>query len=334
MENNKIYKYSSSPHIKKPRTTKEIMIHVCIALLPSAIMGVVFFGLNALLLILISLLSAVFFEFIYYLIAGKTIKEVAKQFDFTSCVTGLLISLVIGSQTPWYVPIFANAFAIIVVKLIFGGTGNNLVNPAITGRIFAFMSFTAVMAGGWIAPSIGSLFGGSSVNPTTGATILTDMLSNNSLPTLSNLDLFLGTGVYGCIGETSKLALLIGAIYLAILGIINIGYPIIYIVVTGLFTVCLNGFNFAFFLPSILSGGLILGAFFMATDYTTTPNTTLGNIVYFTLLGLLTAGLRQATGIEVVSFAILFMNILLPLIEKMFIRKPFGYIKEEQGGKK
>ncbi len=331
---NKVLKYSSSPHIKKPRTTKQIMLHVCIALLPSAVMGVVFFGLNALWLILISVASAILSEFIFYLIAGKSIKEIAKQFDFSSLVTGLLIGLVIGSQTPLYVPIFANAFAIIVVKLLFGGTGNNLVNPAVTGRIFAFMSFTAVMAGGWIAPSILSLTGESSISATTGATVLTDLLSNKTLPNLSTLDLFLGTGVYGCIGETCKLALLVGAIYLAVLGIINIGYPIIYIVVTGLFTVCLNGFDFAYFLPSILSGGLILGAFFMATDYTTTPNTTLGNIVYFALLGLLTAILRQATGIEVVSFAILFMNILLPLIEKIFINKPFGFVKEDKGGNK
>lgn len=326
----KIYSYSSSPHVKASTTTKKIMIHVCIALMPACIMGIVFFGLKALLLIAISLFSAVLSEFVYELIAGKKICEIARKFDFTSCVTGLLIALSIGSQTPWYVPILASMFAIIVVKMLFGGTGKNLVNPAVTGRIFAFMSFTSVMASGWVAPAIGSIVGAPSLNPTTGATTLTDIFTNGILPSLSNWDLFLGTGLSGCIGETCKLALIVGGIYLAVLGIINIGYPIIYIAVTGLLTVALNGFEFAYFLPSILSGGLILGAIFMATDYTTTPNTTLGNIIYFALLGIVTAILRKATGIEVVSFVILLMNLFVPLIDKFIITKPFGYKKNKK----
>lgn len=326
----KIYSYSSSPHVKASTTTKKIMIHVCIALMPACIMGIVFFGLKALLLIAISLFSAVLSEFVYELIAGKKPCEIAKKFDFTSCVTGLLIALSIGSQTPWYVPILASMFAIIVVKMLFGGTGKNLVNPAVTGRIFAFMSFTSVMASGWVAPAIGSIVSAPSLNPTTGATTLTDIFTNGIFPSLSNWDLFLGTGLSGCIGETCKLALIVGGIYLAVLGIINIGYPIIYIAVTGLLTVALNNFEFAYFLPSILSGGLILGAIFMATDYTTTPNTTLGNIIYFALLGIVTAILRKATGIEVVSFVILLMNLFVPLIDKFIITKPFGYKKNKK----
>lgn len=326
----KLFTFSSSPHVKARRTTKHIMIDVCIALAPAVIMGIIYFGLNALLLISTALLSAVASEFVYLLICGKTFKEILKQFDFTSCVTGLLIGLSIGSQTPVYVPIFASVFAIIVVKMLFGGTGKNLVNPAVTGRIFAFISFTSVMAGGWIAPSIGSLVGGNSINVDTGATVLTSMLSNNVLPSLSNIDLLLGTGLSGCIGETCKAALILGGIYLALRGVINIGYPVIYVAVAGLFTVALNGFDFAYFLPSILSGGLILGAIFMATDYTTTPNTTLGNIIYFVLLGLVTAGLRQATGIEVVSFVILLLNLFVPLIDKFVITKPFGYFKKQK----
>lgn len=333
----KIYSYSSSPHVKASTTTKKIMIHVCIALMPACIMGIVFFGLKALLLIAISLFSAVLSEFVYELIAGKKICEIARKFDFTSCVTGLLIALSIGSQTPWYVPFLASMFAIIVVKMLFGGTGKNLVNPAVTGRVFAFMSFQGVMVSGWILPSILSLSGATVV---TGATVLTGLprdnvfglldINNPTLPTLSNLDLFLGTGLSGCIGETCKLALIVGGIYLAVLGIINIGYPIIYIAVTGLLTVALNNFEFAYFLPSILSGGLILGAIFMATDYTTTPNTTLGNIIYFALLGIVTAILRKATGIEVVSFVILLMNLFVPLIDKFIITKPFGYKKNKK----
>lgn len=335
MAENKALIFSASPHVKAPRTTRTIMMHVCIALLPACIMGIIYFGLSALLLLVVSVLSAILSEFVYLLITGKNFKQFLKQFDCSSCVTGLLIAMCMGSQTPVYAPILANVFAIIVVKMLFGGTGKNLVNPAITGRIFAFMSFTALMAGGWVLPSIASISGGTSLSPTTGATVLTGLYDGTGLPTLSNVDLLLGTGLAGCLGETCKLALIVGGIYLAVIGIINIGLPIIYIAVTGLFTVALNGFNFAYFLPSILSGGLILGALFMATDYTTTPNTLLGNLIYFTMLGLLTAGLRQATGIETVSFVILLMNLTVPLIDKFIINKPFGFVKEkkDKGGR-
>ncbi len=324
--------YSPSPHLKSSRTTKGIMARVCIALLPTCIAGVIFFGVKALLILLVSTLTAIISEYIYLAIQRKSFNEFIKKFDFTSCVTGMLVGLSIGSQTPLYVPVFASAFAIIVVKMIFGGTGNNLVNPAIAGRIFAFMSFTAVMAGNWLQPSISAIFGGNSVDLTTGATILTNILSsgNSSECTFSVIDLFLGTGVAGCIGETCKLAIIIGAIYLAFSKIINIIYPLIYIVVTGLFSVILNGFDFTLFLPTILTGGLMLGAFFMATDYTTTPNTSLGNVIYFVALGLVTAGLRMATQIEVVSFAILLMNLIVPLIDKFIINKPFGFKKDKK----
>ncbi len=316
MQNN--LTYSHSPHRKAPRTTRQIMLHVCIALIPAIVMSIVYFGLNAFLLILVSVVSAVLSEGVYLLIAKKSAKEIVKQFDCSTCVTGLLVALSMGSQTPIYVPALASAFAIIVVKMIFGGTGKNLVNPAVTGRIFAFMSFTALMAGGWVTPLTHS--------PTTGATVLTNMLENGGV-SLSNVELLLGNNLVGCMGETCKVALIVGGIYLAVLGIINVLYPIIYIGVTGLLAVCLNGFDFVYFLPSILSGGLMFGAIFMATDYTTTPNTLLGNIIYFTLLGVITAVLRYFTKMEVVSFAILLMNLLVPLIDKFIFPKPFGYKK-------
>lgn len=325
MPENKLYVYSSSPHVKAPRTTKNIMIHVCIALLPAVVMGIVLFGYLAALIIGLALISAVASEFIYLLIVGKTFKQILKEFDFTSCVTGLLVGLSIGVNYPWYSPILGSVFAIVVVKMLFGGTGKNLVNPAVTGRIFIFMSFQAVV-GAWVIPSIAPISG---TSVTTGATVL-ESITKGTLPNLSNLDLLLGTGVLGCIGETCKVALIIGGIYLAVTGIINIGYPIIYIAVTGLFSVALNGFHFEMFLPSILSGGLIFGAIFMATDYTTTPNTTLGNVIYFIALGLVTAGLRMATKMEVVSFAILLMNLFVPLIDKFVVPKPFGYKKQQK----
>ena len=330
----KLLTMSNSPHVKSNSTTRRIMIDVCIALLPAVIMGIVYFGLNAFLIIALSSISAVASEFIYYLICKKSFKQIAKEFDFTSLVTGLLVALSIGSQTPLYAPVLASAFAIIVVKLLFGGTGKNLVNPAVTGRIFAFMSFTAVMSGGWLAPSISSIFGGISLAPETGATILTDTLKGANATSMHPIDLLLGTGLAGCIGETCKVALLVGALYLAIRKVINIIYPLIYITVVGLFTVAISGFDFALFLPSILTGGLFLGAFFMATDYTTTPNTTLGNIIYFIALGLVTAGLRLATTLEVVSFAILLMNLFVPLIDKFILPRPFGFKKTKKEGSK
>lgn len=320
--------WSPSPHVKRQTSTKKIMINVCIALIPACVMGVVYFGLQAFLILALALFSAVASEFVFLLIAGKRFKQIAKQFDYTSCVTGLLVGMTIGTNYPWYAPIFGSAFAVIVVKMLFGGTGKNLANPAIVGRIFIFMSFQSV-AGAWLFPSIGAIASGSGASVSTGATVLEGFLKGEGVA-LSNWDLLLGTGLRGCIGETCKVALIAGGIYLAARKIINPLYPIIYIAVEGLFAVCLARFDFGVFLPSILSGGLILGAIFMATDYVTTPNTKLGNVIYFIALGLLTAGLRAATKMEVVSFAILLMNLLVPLIDKFIVQRPFGYVKEKK----
>jgi len=315
---NKLLKFSSSPHVKAPKTTKWIMINVCISLMPAATSGIIFFGLKAFLLIALSVLTAFLSETLYLLIIKKPIKDILKEFDFTSIVTGLLVALSIGTNYPIYSVVFGSAFAIIVVKMLFGGTGKNLVNPAVTGRIFIFISFQAMVTP-WLIPMAST--------PTTGATNLELLFGGSSM---SILNLFLGTNLGGCIGETCKLAILIGGVYLAVTKIINIIYPLITIAVSGLFAVCLGGFDFSLFLPFILSGGLIFGAIFMATDYTTTPNTTLGNIIYFIMLGLLVTGLRFATKMETISFAILLMNLLVPLIDKFIIPKPFGYKKPKK----
>lgn len=320
----KLYKFSVSPHVKSPRTTKWVMLNVCIALLPTTVMGIIFFGLKALLLVGLSLLSAVLSELIFELISGKSFKQFFKAFDFSSCVTGLLVGLTVGTNYPWYSVVFGSAFAIIVVKMLFGGTGKNLVNPAIAGRVFIFISFQALV-GKWILPM--------STDIVTGATPVTDIVTGTSTHADNLLNMFLGINLAGCIGETCKLAILVGAIYLAIIGVLDIRMPVLYVIVTGLFTVALGGFKFELFLPSILSGGLILGAFFMATDYVTTPNTLVGNVIYFVALGLVTAGLRFATKMEVISFAILLMNLFVPLIDKFILSRPFGKIKE-RGAKK
>ncbi len=313
---------SPSPHLKSNRTTKRIMADVCIALCPAAIMGIVYFGFTALLLIALSVVSAVLSEFTFLLIAKKPVKEIIRDFDFSSVVTGLLIGLTIGTNYPWYAPVFGSVFAVVAVKMLFGGTGKNVVNPAIAGRIFIFISFQA-MLGAWVLPSIGPVSG---TDITSSATALESITKGVMPEGLSLWDMLLGTGLYGCIGETCKVALIIGGVYLAARGVINFGYPVIYIVVTGLLS-CAIYADINMFLPTVLSGGLILGAIFMATDYVTSPNTALGNIIYFTALGALTAILRYATKMETVSFAILLMNLTVPLIDKFVVSKPFGYRK-------
>ena len=183
MAENKLLTFSTSPHVKTPKTTRQIMMHVCIALLPATIMGIILFGGMAALLIALALVSAVASEFVYLLICKKSIKEIISEFDFTSCVTGLLVGLSIGANYPWYAPVLGSIFAIIVVKMLFGGTGKNLVNPAVTSRIFIFMSFQTVVSA-WILPNICSISGNSI---TTSATIL-EGLTKGTLPNLSNID--------------------------------------------------------------------------------------------------------------------------------------------------
>ncbi len=328
---------SVSPHVKTGRTTKHIMLDVLISLLPATAAGIVFFGYEAAVIVLISLFSACATEFVWYLLREKiwrdpkaTLKKFVKQFDFTSAITGLLLALCLPANlSAWYMPLLGSIFAVGAVKMLFGGTGRNIVNPALTGRVFLFISFTAMTV--YPAAKFGAIATNGWEQLVTGPTQLGNLLKGE--PTLSALDLFLGTGVAGCIGETCKLALLVGGVYLCARGVIKWYLPVLYIGVTGLFAVALEGFDFAAFLPSILSGGLFLGAIFMATDYVTTPKSTLGNVIYFILLGLLTAGLRKATGIEVVSFCILLMNFTVFLIDLAIKARPFGYRREKKRAK-
>lgn len=314
--------FSVSPHVKSENTTKKIMINVCIALLPATVMGIIYFGLFAALTVIISLISAIGSEIIYRLAVKEKFKDIISSFDYSSAVTGLIIALIVPANVHLYIPALASIFAIVIVKMLFGGTGYNLVNPAAAGRIFAFISFTTIM-NSFALPYIGA----TNDVVITGATSLQSFLADGS--SLSALDLLLGTGVAGCIGETCKVAILVGAIYLAIKKIIKIWLPILSVAVAGLVAVLLNG-SINAFLPAILSGGLIFGAFFMATDYVTNPVTVLGNVIFFVLFGALTSVLRHFTGYETASFVILLMNILVPLIDKIALVKPFGYVKPKK----
>lgn len=333
MENQMIM--SASPHIKSPSTTRKIMIDVVIALAPAAIAGCIFFGWKAFLVLALSVLSAFVTEVLYSLALKKSLPQIMKEFDFTSIITGLLLGLCLSSNAPWYLPILGSIFAIAVVKMLFGGTGKNIVNPAIAGRIFLVLSFASIMTRGWATPNFSeglASVGGLDGNLTSGATHLVNILANGNANGISNLNLFLGIGVAGCIGETCKLALVLGGIYLCIRKVINWLWPTLYIVTCGLMTVILYK-DFGMFLPSILSGGLIIGAIFMATDYTTTPNTPWGNTLYFVALGVLTATLRKATKLESVSFCILLMNLVVPLINTYVKQRPFGYVKPPKAKK-
>lgn len=312
---------SDTPHVRKRRTTKNIMLDVIIALIPAVIAGIVFFGYKAAVVLLISVASSVATEFVYSLCLKKKPADIFKNFDFTSVITGLLLGLSLSSTVPWYVPLLSAVFAVAVVKMLFGGTGKNIVNPAVCGRVFAFIAFQAVMISGWADAVFGPVEGSIKA----GATVLTSVLSEGvSAMGLTNLDLFLGTGLQGCIGETCKLALLIGWIYLGIRKVIRWEYPLIILLCTAFTTVFLNKADFAYFLPSILSGGIFLGAVFMATDYVTSPSSRVAKYVYYACLGILVAVLRHATKIEVVSFVILLMNLTVPIFNRIFRPVIFG----------
>lgn len=325
------YVYSGSPQIRSGVTTRKIMMHVCIALLPSCIAGCIFFGWGALLTLAIAVFAAVASEVVYRLCCIVPFKKIFAEFDFTSAVTGLLVGMNAYADSKWYAVALASVFAVVVAKMIFGGTGKNVVNPAIVGRIFAFISFGAAF-GGSIASTDPNFVDKcyttvSGTSQIIGATPMQALYSEAVTCKLTTLDLFLGNGVYGSIGEVCKLALIVGGIYLIAVGVLNFRWPLVYLAVTGVATFLINGFNMTNALNSLLSGGLMLGAIFMATDYVTTPATKTGNYIYFVALGVLTAVLRQAVKGEAVSFAILLMNFVVPLIDNFCVRRPFGFHK-------
>lgn len=318
-----IVQISGTPHVRKKRSIRGIMLDVLIALLPATVMGIVYFGARAAFTIALCLVCSFATEVVWLLCKKTSFKEILRQFDCTSLVTGLLLALCMPAvdYRYWYVPVLASVFAIGVVKMLFGGTGRNIVNPAVTGRVFAFISFQSVMVSGWLTPLVGPLNSNVVVS---GNTPLTAMFKDGlGAIQVSQLDLFLGTGVMGCIGETCKAALLVGFVYLVVRRVIKWQWPVIYIAVTGLIS-CAMGGSMAYFVPSILTGGLFLGAIFMATDYVTSPSNAVAGYVYYILLGVVTALLRFGTGIEVVSFAILLMNLLVPLLNTYLRPRPFG----------
>lgn len=320
---NEKYTVTSSPHVRSEVGTSKIMRDVIIALIPTIIAGTYIFGIRALLIILISVISAVFSEHIWCLITKKK----TTVMDGSAAVTGVLLALTLPVGVPLFIPALGSIFAIIIAKALFGGLGHNFMNPALVGRAFLVASFSQAMTT-WNKP-----FYYKGVEAVTGATPLNILKSGGEL-TATYKDLFLGnTG--GCIGEVCAFALIIGFIYLLIKKVIRPFATLSYILGVGVFGVIFgyNGYFTGDFLTSILTGGVMLGAIFMLTDYVTSPTTDRGNIIYGLLAALITIFIRLKGGYpEGVCYSILLVNILAPQIDKLFIPKKYGFVKVKKGG--
>lgn len=302
---------SASPHIRSSMTTQRIMLDVLIALLPAAVMGTVIFGWRALLVLSVCTLTAVLSEFIFNLI----IKKESTVSDLSAAVTGLILGMNLHANAPIWQCVVGSVFAIVVVKCFFGGLGANFANPAATARVFLLVCFTGTLAGGAVprlsnAPELVS-----------GATPLEVIRNGGELPSL--LDMFLGLQG-GAIGETCTAALLVGFIYLVIRRIIYFETPVIFVSTVFVLTLIIEN-SFYIALASVLSGGLVLAAVFMATDYVTSPVTRSGKMIFAFGCGLITVLIRfYGAYPEGVSFALLFMNVLTPYIERWTRKKALG----------
>lgn len=316
---------SSSPHTHSPVTTRTIMRDVLIALIPALLGSIYFFGFRALLVTLVSVSACVFFEWLYC----RMMKIHCKVYDLSACVTGVLLAFVCPVTIPYWTIILGALFAIMLVKMLFGGLGHNIVNPALAGRAFLF-SWPVLMSN-WVKVGFRNAAGLiSTADAVTAATPLSSM-HQGALPSDSILDMFLGR-VGGCLGETSALLLLIGFAYLLYRKVITARIPLAYIgtvaVLTFLFP--LGNDRMAWMAAQIFGGGLMLGALFMATDYVTSPVTKLGQIVYGVGCGVLTVLIRYFGGYnEGVSYAILVMNCCVVLLDRIGRPVKFGAPKKE-----
>ncbi len=353
----RIYNVSASPHLHDKSNVKSVMWNVVLALMPALIVAIYYFGIRALTLTIYGVLAAVITEAVILYLRKKPIVVN----DGSAVLTGMLISFNIHAAVPWWIPVVGSIFAIAIGKHAFGGLGNNLLNPALLGRAFLVASWPTYMTGGWIASKLNSINGiqasGTQFfseqitsatplavaktlrNPVfleslgeNGTTIANDIFQHlTDFPSLMNS--FIGN-IGGCIGEVSALALLIGALYLLIKHIIEWRIPFFYLATVFVLTYIFGGLNGQF--PAslnvpvfhLLSGGLMLGAFFMATDMVTSPVTKKGRILFAIGCGIFTVVIRLVGGYpEGVSYSILIMNLFVPLIDRFTIPKAFGEVK-------
>ena len=317
MEN--LFNISSSPHIRSKVTSGNIMLMVVIALLPATAFGVYNFGLPALIMMVSTTAAAVLTEYIY----EKLMHKKVTIGDFSAVVTGMLLGLNMPPTAPWWMGALGSVFAILIVKQLFGGLGQNFMNPALGARCFLLLSFTG--------PMTSFVYDG-----VTGPTPLS-YVKSGALDQVNTMDMLIGT-IPGTIGETSVIAIIIGAIFLILMGVIDLRIPGTYIVTFVIFVGIFGHVahpEIGFFDPTYLTahlcgGGLMLGAWFMATDYVTSPITKKGQYLYGICLGVLTGLFRIFGGsAEGVSYAIIISNLLVPLIERVTLPKPFG-----KGGEK
>lgn len=306
---------SSSPHVRAKDSTNRIMAYVILALLPTTLFGIFNFGPKALLLIVLTIASCVGTEWVF----EKIIHKKSTISDLSAVVTGLLLALNLPVTLPWWEAVLGGVFAIAIVKMMFGGLGQNFMNPALGARCFLLIAFAADMTN-------------FQTDTYTGATPLAAMRNGEII---NSMDALIGRTA-GTIGETSTIAILIGAIILILLGVITLAIPASYLITFVIFMLLFggHGFDMYYIVAQLCSGGIMLGAFFMATDYVTSPITPCGRILFGICCGFLT-GLFRCFGAnaEGVSFAIILSNLLVPMIEKITIPCAFGQVKEKKEGK-
>lgn len=324
MENKLIV--SSSPHVRSNKDTSYIMKQVIIALLPATLAALYFFRLSAANVIFFCVVGAVGSEFLYQKIA----KQESTIGDFSAVVTGLLLAFNVPASFPWWMCLLGSAFAIIVVKMVFGGIGNNFVNPALAARAFLLASFPVAMTA-WTKTGVNWVSSGNidAYTTATPLSMLKEGASGVAALTESGIsltDLMIGN-IGGCIGETSAILVLLGGLYLIYKGIINYVIPVCYIGTVFILTFILGGFDLNFAIYQVMAGGLMIGAFFMLTDYTTSPMTIKGQIIYSILAGLIATVIRMYGGYpEGVSYSILLVNVVTPLIDKYVNNRVFGEV--------
>ncbi len=301
----KLLNVSSSPHVRDQVTTQNIMLDVAIAMIPASAYGVYQFGVKAALILLISVLSCVLSEYVFESLMGKPITVS----DGSALVTGMILGLNMPPAIPLWIPFLGGVFAIIVVKQLYGGLGQNFMNPALAARCFLLISFAGKMTDFTYRDAV------------SGATPLAALKAGEAVDITS---MFIGK-ISGTIGEVSVIALLLGAAYLLFRKVISIKIPAAYLITFAAFVFIFGQHDLIFVLTHLCGGGLIFGAFFMATDYVTSPITPKGQILFGVLLGVLTGLFRLFGGsAEGVSYAIIISNILVPLIEKISIPVAFG----------
>ena len=332
------YKLSvaSSPHASSPVGTKNLMRDVLIALIPALAMGIYVFGPRALTMTLVSVVFCEIFEWLYCKIMHKPIP----CGDLSAAITGVLLVFVCPVTLPYWTIIIGDAFAIIVVKQLFGGLGTNFLNPALGGRAFLMLCYPVPMTT-WVLPGKANWASiVSAADAVTGSTPLSnDLMKNSILPDASLADMFIGN-IGGCVGEVSAIALLIGGIYMLAKGVIRIRIPAAYIITVAVLTLVFSRApedvnRVTWILYEIFGGGLVLGAFFMATDYVTSPNTPKGEVIFGIGAGLLVVFIRYFGGYpEGVCYSILIMNICVWLIDKATLPHRFGVSAEMRKAEK